>query len=214
MSRPLRADAARNRELLLLSARELFARRGLDVTLDEIARNAGVGVGTAYRRFANKDALIEALFEDQLDRMVRLATESLDKVGTWDGFVEAIGSFTAQMAADRGLRDVVFRNYGRGDRIAKLRERFVPTMEAVVRRAQEAGVLRADAAPTDLPIIEIMIGVVDVFAEPVRAGLYPRYLTLILDGLRARPGLTPLPVPALTNDEFDRLTLIPPPPGI
>ncbi|HWS37681.1 MAG TPA: helix-turn-helix domain-containing protein [Actinoplanes sp.] len=214
MSRPLRADAARNRELLLLSARELFAKRGLDVTLDEIARNAGVGVGTAYRRFANKDALIEALFEDQLDRMVRLATESLDKVGTWDGFVEAIGSFTAQMVADRGLRDVVFRNYGRGDRIAKLRERFVPTMEAVVRRAQEAGVLRADAAPTDLPIIEIMIGVVDVFAEPVRAGLYPRYLTLILDGLRARPGLTPLPVPALTNDEFDRLTLIPPPPGL
>lgn len=211
MSRPLRADAARNRELLLRSARELFARRGLDVTLDEIARNAGVGVGTAYRRFANKDELIGALFEDQLDRMVRLATASLDTVVTWDGFVEAIASFTAQMAADRGLRDVVFRNYSRGDRIAKVRERFVPTMEAVVRRAQEAGVLRADAAATDLPIIEIMMGVVEVYAEPVRADLYPRYLTLILDGLRERPGLTPLPVPALTSEEFDRLTLNPPP---
>ncbi|GAA1611853.1 TetR/AcrR family transcriptional regulator [Actinoplanes couchii] len=214
MPRPLRADAARNRELLLQAAREVFARRGLDVTLDEIARHAGVGVGTAYRRFANKEALVEALFEDQLDRMVHFATSSLHRVDTWDGFVGMVTAFSEQMAADRGLREVVFRNYGRDDRMAQIRERFVPAMEAVVRRAQDAGVLRPDAAPTDLPIIEMMLGVVDVFAEPVRSGLYPRYLTLILDGLRARPGLTPLPVPALTHDEFDRLTLIPPPPGL
>ncbi|MGW0436675.1 TetR/AcrR family transcriptional regulator [Micromonospora sp. NPDC003197] len=210
-ARPLRSDAARNRELLLKAAREIFARRGLDVTLDEIARHAGVGVGTMYRRFPNKEALVEALFEDQLDRMVNLATEAIDQVDTWEGFVAMFQALTAQMAADRGLREVLLHNTYGHDRLGRVRERFVPAMDAIVRCAQEAGVLRPDMAPTDLPMIEAMLGGVEIFAQRVRPDLYQRYLALILDGLRARPGLSPLPAPALSIAEFDALTDAPPP---
>ncbi|WP_045742708.1 TetR/AcrR family transcriptional regulator [Actinoplanes rectilineatus] len=203
--RPLRADAARNRELLLRAAREMFAQRGLDVTLDEIARHAGVGVGTVYRRFANKEELVEALFDDQLDRMIALAEESLARADTWDGFAEMFRRFSALMAADHGLREVLLHNTYGHDRVARIRERFVPAMDAVVRRAQQAGVLRPDVEPTDLPIIETMLGGVEAFAQPVRPELYRRYLTIILDGMRARPGLTALPVAALTAEQFDEL---------
>lgn len=204
--RPLRADAVRNRELLLRTAREVFSKRGLDATLDEIARQAGVGIGTVYRRFPSKEALIEALFEDQLDRMFALATTYLERVDTWDGFVSVMQAFTAEMAADRGLREVLLANTFGRDHLARARERFVPAMDAIVHRAQAAGVLRADIRPTDVPMIEAMLGGVEVFAQRVRPDLYQRYLTIILDGLRARPGLTPLPQPALTTTEFDKIT--------
>ena len=75
MTAPLRADAERNRRRLLDAASELFSRRGLEVTLDDIARHAGVGVGTAYRRFPNKDALIEELMTERIDTLRAIAVE-------------------------------------------------------------------------------------------------------------------------------------------
>ena len=76
--RPLRKDAERNRERILAAARELFAEQGLTVTLDDIARHAGVGVGTVYRRFPDKEQLIDALFEDRLGEIAAVATESAE----------------------------------------------------------------------------------------------------------------------------------------
>ena len=83
--RPLRADAERNRRLLLDAARELFAERGLGVTLDDIAHRAGLGVGTAYRRFGSRAALIDALFEERLGEIVAVAKESLEVEDPWEG---------------------------------------------------------------------------------------------------------------------------------
>ena len=86
-TRSLRKDAALNRERLLAAASELFAERGPGVTLNDIAHHAGVGVGTAYRRFANKAEIIDALFEDRLQEIARLATEALAKEDAWEAFV-------------------------------------------------------------------------------------------------------------------------------
>lgn len=203
--RPLRKDAARNRERLLEASRAVFARRGLGATLDDIARHAGVGVGTMYRRFPNKEALVEALFEDHLERMVRIATDALEHEDPWEGFAGTLVRLSEEMVADRGLQQVALSGaYGR-DRIAHIRERFVPAIEALVVRAQEAGALRPDVRGTDLPLIQHMVGSAALYAHPVRPGIHSRYLMLILDGLRARPDRTPLTEPALSQAELESL---------
>src|SRR3954454_13168984 len=86
-TRALRRDAALNRERLLAAARELFAEQGLNVTLNDIAHHAGVGVGTAYRRFANKEAVIDALFEEELQKVAGVANEALTDPDAWSGLV-------------------------------------------------------------------------------------------------------------------------------
>src|ERR671926_1617013 len=86
-ARTLRRDAARNRERLLAAARELFAEHGLDVTLNDIAHHAGVGVGTAYRRFANKEEVIDALFEEGLQNIASAARDALEDPHAWQGLV-------------------------------------------------------------------------------------------------------------------------------
>src|SRR3954449_3588203 len=86
-TRPLRKDAARNRERLLNAARELFAERGLNVTLNDIAHHAGLGVGTAYRRFANKDEVIEALYDESLAEVAAMAHRALAEPDAWRGLV-------------------------------------------------------------------------------------------------------------------------------
>src|ERR1700712_1247603 len=83
----LRRDAAENRDRLLTAARQLFAERGLGVTLNDIAHHAGVGVGTAYRRFANKEEVIDALFEQGLQQVAAVAREALDDPDAWHGLV-------------------------------------------------------------------------------------------------------------------------------
>src|SRR5215212_8386823 len=105
---PLRADAERNRERILDAAREVFAERGLDVTLDEVARHAGVGVGTAYRRFPNKHVLIEALMIERIAELEATARECLADPDPWNGVATYLERALAQQAADRGLKEVLF----------------------------------------------------------------------------------------------------------
>src|SRR5437868_10290574 len=96
----LRADAERNRARLISAARELFAERGLDATLDDVAHHAGVGVGTAYRRFPNKDALIDALFEERIDELAAAARAALGAPTGWDGLVAFLERSLGLQASD------------------------------------------------------------------------------------------------------------------
>src|SRR4051794_39660878 len=105
--RPLRADAARNRARLLEAARALFAERGLAVTMDEIARHAGVGVGTAYRRFASREELIAALFDDRIEQVIANAERALEDPDPWHGLVAFLEGQTAMQAEDRGLKELL-----------------------------------------------------------------------------------------------------------
>src|ERR1700710_870300 len=105
-TRPLRKDAERNRERLLAAARELFASRGLEVTLNDIAHHAGVGVGTAYRRFANKEEVIDALFEEGLQDMAAAAQDALVDDDAWRGLVTFLERSMHMQFGDRGLNEI------------------------------------------------------------------------------------------------------------
>jgi AcrR family transcriptional regulator len=194
---PLRADAERNRLRLLDAAKELFATRGLDVTLDDIARHAGVGTGTAYRRFANKEELIDALMVDRIEELSAIARDCLEEPDPWVGLTSYFERALALMASDRGLKEVLFSE-GRGhDRVAHARRAIAPVVTKLVRRAVEAGAVRRELSTTDVPIISIMLNTVVDFVRDVEPEVYKRYLAIVLDGLRPRDDVDPLPVEAL-----------------
>jgi AcrR family transcriptional regulator len=204
--RPLRRDAARNRERILAAAAELFTERGLQVTLDEVARRAGVGVGTVYRRFPDKEALTDALFEERITALVDLAQQALADPDEWAGLVSFLEQAGALLSADLGLRQILmFATYGQ-DRVGEARSRLLPVVTQLVTRAQAAGVLRADLRPTDVPLIEMMLAAVADYARPARPEIWRRYLALIMDGLRpSRRGVTELPVAPLTPGEVENV---------
>lgn len=193
-ARPLRADAERNRVRLLEAAAELFRERGLDATLDDIADRAGVGVGTAYRRFASKDDLIDALFEQQLEKIITVADEAAAHEDPWEGLVFWMTSIIELQVGDRGLRAVMTSSARGKERVAAARNEIAPRVGPLVPRAQEAGKLRADVEVSDIPMLVFMIVSGSEYARTVDPEIWRRYLAIVLDGLR---GDSPLPHDAL-----------------
>jgi AcrR family transcriptional regulator len=202
--RPLRKDAARNRERILAAAGEVFAERGLEVTLDDIARHAGVGVGTVYRRFQDKEQLIDALFEQRIAAIETAAQTALEIDDPWRALEGFLVSTLEQQAQDCGLRAIVFDGQHGRERVARVRARIESLVRDVVVRAHDSGQLRTDVVVEDIRIIQKMVcGVMDM-TRGVSQDAWRRYLTLILDGLRPRrDGPTPLPVAALEHDLVD-----------
>ena len=202
--RPLRRDAERNRQRILKAAAEVFTERGLDVSLDEVARRAGVGVGTVYRRFGTKEDLVEALFVDRIEEVAGLAEEAAKAPDPWSGLVRFMERAAELMAGDVGLRQMLmFATYG-GDSTWYARERNAPLVRRLLERAQAAGQVRSDLRPTDIPFIVFVLTEAAQFARQVSPEIWRRYLTLVIDGLRPdREGVTPLPVPALLPEEFE-----------
>jgi AcrR family transcriptional regulator len=204
MSRPLRADAERNRRRLLDAAAELFARKGLGVGLDEIARHAGVGVGTAYRRFSDKEELIEALFEDRLEQVPALAERAADNEDAFAGLVEFMEGAVALQSNDQGLKELFFGSEHAMVRVEAARDRILPAVQDMVARAQAAGQLRHDVGETDVALIQFMLtGLSDITlqADPE---VWRRYLAIVLDGLRATTSAE-LPVPPLSRGALDEV---------
>ena len=203
-TRPLRRDAERNRQRILKAALEVFTERGLDASLDEVARHAGVGVGTVYRRFRTKEDLVEALFVNRIEEVAALAEEATRAADPWSGLACFMEQAATILAEDTGLRQMLmFATYG-GDRVRYARQRNAPLVTKLVERAQAAGQLRSDLRPTDIPFIVFVLTDAAQFARRVNPDIWRRYLTLILDGLRpGREGVSPLPVPALRPDEFE-----------
>jgi AcrR family transcriptional regulator len=202
--RKLRKDAERNRRRILDAARELFAERGLDVTLNEIAHHAGVGVGTVYRRFPDRDELLEGLFEERIDQVAELLDRALadpDPRHGLTGFLE--GSLELQ-ARDRGIQQLILGAAGAFKRIAKARERLQPVGAQLLQRARDAGELRADLEPQDLAMLQLMLGSVIDLTHDLDPDVWRRYLAIVLQGLRAHPGPPePLPFPPLPFEQQD-----------
>ena len=174
--RPLRKDAERNRLRILTAAGELFAERGLGVTLDDIARHAGVGVGTVYRRYPNKEVLIDALFEQRIEACARSPTEALADADPWDGFVYYFEQGSELQARDRGLKELLTCSAHGGGCVAEARERLRTLRHRVFDRAKAAGVVRADVDPFDSPMIQFMLGAVMDRSRDVEPELWRRYL--------------------------------------
>jgi AcrR family transcriptional regulator len=197
--RPLRADAERNRRRLLDAADEVFAAKGLSVGLDEIARHAGVGVATAYRRFPDKAELIDMLIEQRIARIAALAEEALEADDAWEGLVRYLETAVELHATHRGVKELMFGAGHGKERVNRVRRRMAPLTHQLVRRAQASGQLRADVELTDIALIQRMVSTLGELGGPHAPGLWRRYLHIVLDGLRTpEPG--PLAPPPLTTE--------------
>jgi AcrR family transcriptional regulator len=204
--RPLRKDAERNRQRILDAARELFSERGLGVTLNDIAHHAGVGVGTVYRRFPDRERLIEALFEQRVQEILELLAEAREEADPWVALTRFHERALEEQAADRALKEILLGAPGAPDRLAGVRAQVREMAAELVERARTAGELRGDCEPEDLAIVHLMTSAVADAAADVSPELWRRYLAIVLRGLRADP--TPpdaLPVPPVTPGQADEV---------
>ncbi len=188
-ARPLRRDAERNRRRILDAAAVVFAEQGLGASLDEIAAQAEVGVGTVYRRFPNKEVLIDALFDDQLDGIVAIAEAGLAIEDPWDGLVHFLRSAQERQVRNRGLKQLLLGARMGQPRGCTLdgRERIEPLVRRLVERAQADGSLRSDVDVTDMPMIQVMVGASVDYTRDVDPEVWRRMFTLVIDGLKAAP---------------------------
>ncbi len=184
--RPLRRDAEANRLRILAAAGEVFAEYGLEATLDDVAAHAGVGVGTVYRRFPDKHALAQTLFQQRIDEVVQLAESALQVKDPWKAIEHLMMGLMSLQAPDRGLREVILHGRCGGDQIRESRDRILPIVTQIVTRAQSAGVLRPDISPTDFPMFDLMVSSVSEHTSSVAPDLWRRYVSILLDGLRVR----------------------------
>jgi AcrR family transcriptional regulator len=181
-ARPKRADARRNYDKVIAAARSAFTEGGAETSLEGIARRAGVGIGTLYRHFPNRQALLEAVYVEEVERFCESASE-LDGLGPWDAFATWIEGFVEYMATKMALANELFDYVDRGAPVfTACRASLFTAGEPLLGRAQEAGVVRADV---DLgEVIQLVGGITKIQgAEPEQIR---HLLSIALDGLRAR----------------------------
>ena len=206
--RVLRKDAERNRQRILTAARELFAERGLSVTLNDIAHHADVGVGTIYRRFPDKALLIDELFDQQLEEIVDLLQAAIRDPDPWHGLTEFLERVLERQAKDRGLKQILLGARGAPERITKTRSRLHPLAAELVEGARAAGAVRPDCETQDFGVLQLMVGAVIDAGRDVAPDLWRRYLAIMLQGLRAQPvPLDPLPTPTVSPQQMDGLLM-------
>ena len=188
VERPLRADAARNRAKVLEAARKTFAAEGIDAEMAVVAAEAGVGVGTLYRHFPTKDALLAALTSRHFERLTEIADEILaDKMGSWER-VEGLVRRSAELTSeDSGMCDILAAAPAAVSGTPEARRLRALTTE-IVEAARDEGTIRSDARGDDIPMMMCAFGKV---AANQRAGApmdWRRYLQIMLDGLRPARG--------------------------
>jgi AcrR family transcriptional regulator len=183
-----RADAARNRAAVLAAARRVLAARGLDVPVEELARTAGVGVGTVYRNFPTKDALVAAVIEQAFAELTAAAEAALDDPDPGEAFFALVRGCAATMA-----RDVVLVRAARAaDRVEQPRpdhvQRLFDATDAVLARAVAAGAVRGGVDAEDVAALLIGIGEAANHPRDADADVLERYVTIVIDGLRRPAG--------------------------
>lgn len=150
---PLRADARHNRDRILAAAARAYAERGLDVPMAAIARRAGVGVATLYRRFPTREALVTEVFTAQLQRCAGVVEAALADADPWRGFVTVLETVCRMQIADRGFAEAFLTAFPAAVDFEAVRLRAERGFATIVRRAQAAGRLRADFHRTDLTLV-------------------------------------------------------------
>jgi AcrR family transcriptional regulator len=183
LTRPKRADARRNYEKVLSAAREAFAEGGEATALEEIARRAGVGIGTLYRHFPNRQALLEAVYVDEVEVICRSAAE-LDEADPWEALEDWFERFIGYMATKQALAAELLNYLDRDNELFKVcRTSLWAAGEPLLTRAQEAGVVRPDVSIGD--VIPMVMGIAKIpTADPEQNA---QMLRIALDGLRYRP---------------------------
>jgi AcrR family transcriptional regulator len=205
--RALRSDAADNRRRIVAAARAVFAERGLDAPLDEIARRADVGRATLHRRFPTRDALVAAAFEDRMAEYAEAAEAALRERDPWSGFRGFVERVCAMQARDRGARDVLTMSFPHAKGLEEVRDRAYRDFVELIRRAQAAGQLRADFVPEDLVMLQMAnAGLIRGLGEHAPSA-WRRFVALVLDGCRtgAAHPLPAAPTPARVYRAMRRL---------
>lgn len=181
--RPMRADARRNAEKVLAAAREAFAEGGESTALEQIARRAGVGIGTLYRHFPNRQALLEALYVKEVEEVSRSASE-LETADPWDALNGWFERLIGYLATKRALANELL-NYLDQDAplFQECRAALYEAGSPLLERAQAAGAVRADVEFSD--VMHMVVGIAKIpTTEP---GQTDHILRIALDGLRYRP---------------------------
>lgn len=187
LAKPMRADARRNRDKVLEAARAAFAADGQDAQMPDIAKRAGVGVGTVYRHFPTKEALVEALVRDHFSRIADLAEEAADREGEpWDRFMQLAETCGERCANDRGLAAAVTGSREMLGVIAEQETRLRAATTRLVDEGRAAGQLRADATVEDVSMLMCSLANIADMENTRPDFSWRRYLEVAFDGMRAR----------------------------
>lgn len=183
--RSLRADARRNRDRLLEVAVRAFSQDGPDVTLDAIAKEARVGIGTLYRHFPTREALVDAAYRSELARLCDSAPGLLREVTPDKALRAWMDRFTEYMTTKRGMGDALRALIASGgDPFSESRDRLIAAITTLLRAGAEAGTLRSDVGPDD--VLLSLSGISLATAGPGHRDQSGRLLDLLMDGLRTR----------------------------
>ena len=192
--RGLRADAERNRERIVEAAREVFAEQGLDASTNEIARHAGVGVATLFRRFPTRDDLVAAAFADKMNDYVEAVEVALADPDPWQGFCAYIERVCQMQADDRGFADVLILTFPTAKAFEADRKRSAEALTELLKRAKATGRLRDDFAHQDVPLILMANAGVVTATRDAAPDAWRRLLGYLIQSFAAE-GARPLPDP-------------------
>ena len=192
MQRPLRADARRNRERVLTAARAVFAEQGRDAQMDDVARRADVGVGTVYRHFPTKDALLNGLSDELFALVAAHARTLVDSDDAWEAFLEAMWFGGEKTAGDRAFTEIMAASSDLPPRTCPGKEDLIVTIGGLMERAKAQGRMRPDVVVDDIPLLMCGVGSASGMPHPA-PGAWRRHLAIILDGMRAEAASGALP---------------------
>jgi AcrR family transcriptional regulator len=191
VEKPLRADARRNREKVLAAARAVFSEQGVDAQMDDVARRADVGVGTVYRHFPTKEALLNAL-SDELFAVVAVYTRNqLTLDDPWEAFTRAMWFGAEKTAGDRAFSEILSATRPGQNRTCPGKEDLFVTIAELIDRCKAAGTMRQDVMVDDIGLMMCGVGSASQMEHPV-PGAWRRHLAIMLDGLRAEAASAPL----------------------
>jgi AcrR family transcriptional regulator len=185
VSPSLRSDAERNRERVLTAARAVFAREGLGASMASVAREAGVGIATLFRRFPAKEDLVAAAFGDRMDAYAEAVDTGLADPDPWSGFIGYLEAVCAMQAADRGFADVLTTTFPTAKPLEARRRQAYEGAVRLIDRAKAAGRLREDFHPRDLVLLLMANAGVINAAGDAAPDSWPRVLAFMIQAFEA-----------------------------
>src|SRR6195952_4067589 len=201
MRRPLRRDAREHREKLLAAAQSEFAARGVDASLEKIARDAGVAIGTLYRHFPTRLDLLMAAFQPRLEEFLDGAAKALEIEDPWDAFVSYLENLFRVQAGDRGFNDFLSRRFTDNAETERIHDQMCLQIGDVLTRAQDAGAARPDITQADIVNLIWSTGRMIDATSTTAPNAWRRPLYLMLDAYRAERA-HPIPEPPMTSEQL------------
>ena len=199
--RPLRRDAQRNRDALLAAARQVVAEHGMDAPLEQVARRAGLAIGTLYRHFPTRVDLLQAIFTEKVRAWLEAAELAAEMDDAWEGFRYFLETTCELQADDRGFNDLASVRLPASPSLDEAQGRIAQLSVQIVERAQRQGSVRSDITPEDLAFVAWSHSRITHATHGIAPNAWRRHLYLLLDGFRADRA-HPLPEPPLTRSQL------------